>query len=495
MAGLKWCVFSALVVWASVGHAENKTVTLTSESGQLVLQGEILDFDGRNLSINSEYGAVVLDSTKLVCTGDACPNTMQKSETYRIIAPKSVADVLLPALIENFALRRARDITQTNDGAVRVMTLRTKADPDRALIFMLDTRDDDTGFDPLADAQADMMIGFRALNADEKAKVETQNPAGLGQARSFALALDAMLPVVAPPNIMKSVPLENVLQSIQETDPNTVLHPKTSAYLVSNGYRILTEQISTDISNDLYADSLKLGVVPFSDLGGLQVLDVTGTCGAMPQMSRRTIKAGDYPLTVPIYAHLAPFHHGPQVSEFLEYLASPAAQMVIQRAGFVDQMLEEIPIAAQGDRIAYAVATADAGSFEHVQAMLKDLQNAYRLTMTFRFDAGGADLDEQSKSQIERLKGLIKSGRFKGRTLYFVGFSDQEGDYTANLALSQNRAATVLQSVLAGLDGTDIDIAAMKSMGYGPVLPMACETTDIGKQINRRVEIWARASQ
>ena len=229
MAGLKWCVFSALVVWASVGHAENKTVTLTSESGQLVLQGEILDFDGRNLSINSEYGAVVLDSTKLVCTGDACPNTMQKSETFRIIAPKSVADVLLPALIENFALRRARDITQTNDGAVRVMTLRTKADPDRALIFMLDTRDDDTGFDPLADAQADMMIGFRALNADEKAKVETQNPAGLGQARSFALALDAMLPVVAPPNIMKSVPLENVLQSIQETDPNTVLHPKTSA--------------------------------------------------------------------------------------------------------------------------------------------------------------------------------------------------------------------------------------------------------------------------
>ena len=75
MAVLKWCVFSALVVWASVGHAENKTVTLTSESGQLVLQGEILDFDGRNLSINSEYGAVVLDSTKLVCTGDACPNT------------------------------------------------------------------------------------------------------------------------------------------------------------------------------------------------------------------------------------------------------------------------------------------------------------------------------------------------------------------------------------------------------------------------------------
>ena len=63
------------------------------------------------------------------------------------------------------------------------------------------------------------------------------------------------------------------------------------------------------------------------------------------------------------------------------------------------------------------------------------------------------------------------------------------------VTLTSESGQLVLQSVLAGLDGTDIDIAAMKSMGYGPVLPMACETTDIGKQINRRVEIWARASQ
>ena len=63
------------------------------------------------------------------------------------------------------------------------------------------------------------------------------------------------------------------------------------------------------------------------------------------------------------------------------------------------------------------------------------------------------------------------------------------GAAEANLALSVERAAKVAQELAAV--APDLSPAQMPVVeGFGEALPMACDETAIGRQLNRRVELW-----
>ena len=59
----------------------------------------------------------------------------------------------------------------------------------------------------------------------------------------------------------------------------------------------------------------------------------------------------------------------------------------------------------------------------------------------------------------------------------------------ATLRLSERRARAVRRAVAARLLRTDIPLRAT---GFGEVMPMACDDTPWGRQVNRRVEVWLR---
>jgi phosphate transport system substrate-binding protein len=70
-----------------------------------------------------------------------------------------------------------------------------------------------------------------------------------------------------------------------------------------------------------------------------------------------------------------------------------------------------------------------------------------------------------------------------------AGFSDGSGAAEANLALSVDRAAKVAQEL--AVIAPDLSPAQMPVVeGFGEALPMACDETAIGRQLNRRVELW-----
>ena len=142
----------------------------------------------------------------------------------------------------------------------------------------------------------------------------------------------------------------------------------------------------------------------------------------------RNVKTEDYPLTAPVFVYL-PARRLPKLArEFLIYTRSAAAQLVIRRAGFVDQQPEEIPIDAQGDRMANAIQGAGPEiGLEALQAMLERLRGMKRMTTSFRFETGSVQLDAQSRSNVEQLAYALESGVYDGRALLFAGFSDGEG--------------------------------------------------------------------
>jgi phosphate transport system substrate-binding protein len=204
-----------------------------------------------------------------------------------------------------------------------------------------------------------------------------------------------------------------------------------------------------------------------------------------------TVKAEDYPLTQPLFLHRKGARQPRIIRDFIAYARSHEAQPVISAAGFIDQAIGRVPFERQGDRLAHAILTAgdDQERMGEIQRMVAALMQGDRLTLTFRFRDGSSELDPQSQSNVRRLSDAIWRGEFDGKELVFVGFTDGDGAADGNLRLSQRRATAVRRAVSAFAGESPV---LLSQDGFGEVLPMACDDTAWGRQINRRVEVWLR---
>ncbi|HKK86739.1 MAG TPA: OmpA family protein, partial [Roseovarius sp.] len=161
--------------------------------------------------------------------------------------------------------------------------------------------------------------------------------------------------------------------------------------------------------------------------------------------------------------------------------------------GFVDQTPEEIEINAQGDRFANAIARAGSEvGLGELQRMVETLAPLRRLTTTFRFEAGSARLDAQSRSNVRQLARAMEVGLYDARRLVFVGFSDGEGPAAANRDIALRRAQTVRDAVISTAETANLTRIKMEVEAFGEAMPMACDDSAWGRQVNRRVEVWVR---
>lgn len=103
------------------------------------------------------------------------------------------------------------------------------------------------------------------------------------------------------------------------------------------------------------------------------------------------------------------------------------------------------------------------------------------------FDTGKADIKAESKPTLDAIADLLK--RNSDLLLYVVGHTDDTGDGAANVTLSKQRADSVVAALVK-----DYQIAAnrLQAQGVGPYAPASNNTSDAGKQKNRRVELVKR---
>lgn len=103
------------------------------------------------------------------------------------------------------------------------------------------------------------------------------------------------------------------------------------------------------------------------------------------------------------------------------------------------------------------------------------------------FDTGKAGIKPESKPTLDAIAELLK--RDSGLLLYVVGHTDDTGDGAANVSLSKQRADSVVNALV-----TNYQIAAsrLQAQGVGPYAPASNNTSDAGKQKNRRVELVKR---
>ena len=125
-------------------------------------------------------------------------------------------------------------------------------------------------------------------------------------------------------------------------------------------------------------------------------------------------------------------------------------------------------------------------------SMMSELRNADRLSISFRFQTGSSILDVESVRNLRELAGRMENGEFTGLEVMLVGFADSIGDRFRNTQLAERRALAVRDILARELSPATEQQLRLTPLSYGELLPLSCNTSDVGRARNRRVEVWLR---
>ena len=519
MTTLRAAVFAALFLFVIPTWAAAQDVTLTSRDGSVEIAGNLLGFDGEFYRVDTIYGELTVDGSGVLCEGPGCPDLEAFIAKVTLSGSPTVGRILMPALLEAFAIRNdyaLRKESISDSETIYRMSDRAAERDVGAFTFRLTNADE--GFADLLADQADMVMSLREVRDEERVLAEE---AGLGDLTSRngsrVVALDALVPVVAPSNPITELTVTQLTQLLSgEIDNWSILggvdapiavHVLASSTGLGQAMQdlllepadadlvkgVVLHPSGPDLARAVAADPFAVGVTSQSETGNAWVLGISGECGFTLRATRRGVKTEDYPMTSPMFLYIPARRFPKLVREFLGYLRDPSAQLVIRRAGFVDQAPEEISMDEQGDRFANAISQAgQETSLDDLQDMVSFLTPLKRLSTTFRFEAGSVNLDAQSRSNVQQLARALEIGLYNERRIVFVGFSDSEGSADVNVRISQRRAEAVREAVVDAAETDDLNRVSLEAAAFGEAMPMACDETSWGRQVNRRVEDWVR---
>lgn len=469
-------------------------VTLAAREGGLSLSGSLQAYDGEFYRIETDFGLLTVDAAGVICEGPGCPDLTAPRIALRVTGVPSLGERILPGLFRAFATARG---------------LRLDLDPGAAFAARLT---DPVSGKPLADISfvPQTPEGMRAALAAGRAEMGLAAAAEPDLA-ARVLALDALVPIVAPDNPLPQISTRDLAAvlsgevtnwaQVGGPDMPLVLHglgpddPLQAALADRLGRQIVPAILHADLpalAAAVAGDPWAIAVSLRTGAAGTRALPLTDSCGFPLLPSSLAVKAEDYPLSLPLFL-LTPKRRLPLLMrEFLDFLATPQAQAAIAASGFIDRQPERQPMTADGLRLINAIRGAgEETTLADLQRLTAVMEGAERLSLTFRFQDGSSTLDAHSRDSLRDLARLMDAGLFRDKQVILAGFSDGSGAAATNLSLSAARAESLLSQLAALLPETAPD-ALPTVLAFGEALPMACDETSAGRRLNRRVEVWLK---
>jgi outer membrane protein OmpA-like peptidoglycan-associated protein len=109
------------------------------------------------------------------------------------------------------------------------------------------------------------------------------------------------------------------------------------------------------------------------------------------------------------------------------------------------------------------------------------------LAVTFRSDylfaVGSANLNAGSFNEISRVSRVLN--QYPDTTIQVAGHTDSTGSEQSNQTLSEQRASNVKNALV----GQGVDPNRITTIGFGESAPIADNSSESGRQLNRRVVI------
>ena len=505
------CVAICTALLMSVGAARAEPlVILTSLDGATKVEGELLGFDGTTYTVRTSLGTIGVAAAQVTCAGEGCPVRIVYGGRFAIQGSNTIGDGLMPALIEGYADTLGAELLRQVGAGENERVLRVAdASGKEIAVIEIGAHGTATAFPALAGGSAAIGLASRRTAAAE---------AGLTDLRDgpdeYILALDGLIVVVHPDNPVRALTLDQIaavfagrinnwaqlggpdqpVSLYVRDDRSGTLEAFEAMVMGPRGQQIAESaerlEDNADLSDLVSIDPAGIGFTSVAYARAARVLAIRQQCGLISFPTSFAMKTEEYPLARRLYAYgsgAAMPHHA---TALLDFALSDAAQPLIAEAGFVDRSIESQGIEVQGARLANSLTSKEEFSLPLFREMLTELKDAERLSITFRFTAGSSTLETRSQSEAERFARLLAGGAYAGRDILLVGFTDSIGDFNVNRGLAVRRAQSVLDTLKASVDEGALDGVPILVQSYGELTPVGCNETPVGRQLNRRVEVW-----
>lgn len=437
----------------------------------------------------------------------ACGGLPACDSLIRIVGSNTIGAQLMPDLVAE----KAKDLNVCRHWDIPEYHALSFKNPDdqQQICVEISARGSSTAFTEMARGQVDIGMASREVRA-----AEVQNLAAheISQDLSSAdhenvLALDAVVPIVAPNNNwVNDLTLQQLAAMFcgqishweQLQHPQKQLTPIQVYALDSNSgtfdtfnalvlkpenCRILSSATRFDSHQELVkavnSSPNAIGFTTLAEAAAAKPLAVRGACGIAQSPTLFNVKAEDYALSRRLYLYSREASRGSGwTRKILNYAFTPEAEQLIERNKFITQQIIESN--AQTHR-AYLTAAETCSNWQNFNIP----QNAQRLSVTLRFKAGSSELDSKAWQDLRRIATYMRSQKHK--RLFLLGYSDADGDFGYNCKLSQERAEMVKMQLSQGYG---LDANSIVARGMSEINPVFCNDSPTGKQKNRRVEVW-----
>jgi phosphate transport system substrate-binding protein len=495
-------------------------IQLDSTDGTMSISGQLLGFENNVYIVETDnLGTLQIQAGSVVCSGLLCPKIQQEyAPQFGIYGSRTVGTTLIPNLLRGYAksVDATYTISATDDAAERIVQLMNADGTLRAEID-LQTRGSGSAFPALADGVAAIGVADRRMKDSDVAKIAA---AGIPDLRDTSdevvLGVDGIVMIAHPDNPVRNLTsleiskiwageITNWLELGGGNVPITVNSfgegsgdraVMMDALVRPNGRDERTDVVRwsayQDMVDAVMADRGGIGFVGrwLASTNDVNQVAIREVCGLLSPPTDFRMKIEGYALSRRLYAYTTPGDIHPEAQAFLDWTLTTEAQAYIKESNFIDRELERMRLEDMGMMLVHTAAVEPDFNGAQYSDMMQQLRGADRLSVSFRFNIGSSTLDVESIRNIEELATRMEADEFEGMEVLLVGFADSIGDQTQNTALAQNRAEAVQSVLTESLSGANAE--ALRPMSYGELLPLSCNDDEVGRERNRRVEVWLR---
>lgn len=495
-------------------------VTLRSEDGTVNLVGDFVEFTDNNYVIRTGLGDLRISAARVRCEGAACPDVGTTEADVAIAGDDTVGVGIMPLLISGFAANLGAEATVTTTGQEGQILAELVGDEgfgDPIGSYLVTSTSSSNAFQSLLDNSAKIgMSARRILPAEARALRDAGAGNMIDPNQEHIIALDSLIVITHPDNTVDQMTTDQLrgIYSGQITNwsevggedaPITVVErPEDSATRAVFADRVIGDagvsspanSVEIETNNETAAfvnnNPGAIGYVGFAFQRGAKPLTLVNECGLTMTPDAFSARTEEYDLQRFLYLYSRQDTVDAGTTALLEYATSNDADEVISKAGFIDLGVDRRAQPMESDR-AQQLLDPNVDAFEGgvMRQMLSQMVDYDRLSTTFRFRTGSSALDPRGLLNMQRLAEYLET-QPDGTKVLMVGFTDEVGAFESNRELSIGRAQQVL-ATLQEFAGDRLDNIQFSATGFGEVAPSACNSSENGRRINRRVEVWINA--
>ena len=493
--------------------AQAAPVTFTSTDGSVDISGELIAYEDNTYVVRTLLGTLRLSAAKVRCAGAGCPETSTETADVMIAGSETMGLGLMPLLLDGYAVSHGAKAVVTATAVEGEYLAQVIGDQGLGAVrssFLVSATSSNDAFTKLMERTAEIGMSTRAVSLPERDALSTDGAGDMrGSANERLVAVDNLVVITHPDNPITHLSVAQLgdifagrilnWRAVGGPDaPILVIDRKAGSDTrqtfdtavfeearTSSAPIRLYQSEDTIIASAIRETPFAIGFVSHAFRGTNKIVPLVDACGVELRSDAFSARTEDYPMQRRFYLYSRTDTLSDDARSLLDFALSDAANDVIQSAGFVDlgvQRRKQDPASAIGR------ATEGSGPLSH--QLRAEMALYDRLSTTFRFTFGSPFLDRRARQDLERLTTFLQR-QPKGTRVKFVGFTDDVGGYRENKALSKRRAKHAMQALIRHA-GVSIDNIELAATGFGEAAPTACNATDSGRRINRRVEVWIR---